>query len=113
MDENTDQQQEKQPAKKKAAKVCPLCGKKGHLTAQSKHCLFNLKHPEYKGDQQPVPIPTESTTNNNDADDVDAMDSLPLDLELLNQNFDEQDDFHDCGTWSEDSNGNGMTTGII
>ena len=66
-----------------------------------------------------VPIATESTQIQQDnvgldpADDIDAYDALPFDTELPGMECEEQDEFHDCGTWSEDEDGILATSAIL
>jgi hypothetical protein len=107
---------------KKPAKgpiVCPHCGHKGHKTTRSKKCLANPSNPNYNPNL--VPDAIRSAASNKDAvneveelerADVDQMDSLPFMDDIPGVDF-ERDEFHDCGTWSEDDTGNVTTYGIL
>jgi hypothetical protein len=101
---NTDKKKPAASAVKRAAKLCPFCNLKGHTTKRSKKCLFNPQKPNFV--QQSKPPPEAPQSNNDDilnaADDVEDMDSTPFQDELPGLPFDQNDDFHDCGTWSED-----------
>ena len=110
----------KSPKSKK--RICPFCGEAGHVTTRSKKCK---KHPaNLVTNTAPVPavtvpITTESTQIQQDnvgldpADDIDAYDALPFDTELPGMECEEQDEFHDCGTWSEDEDGILATSAIL
>ena len=45
------------------------------------------------------------------ADDTDNMDSMPFDDDIPGDNFEVE--FHECGTWSEDEEGNILPVGIL
>ena len=116
--------------------VCPLCGGKKHKTAKSKLCKF------YKGKQtnsdnakpgnaEPIVSSTDSTNAMEAvittdevvlpsateqlaemaANDVDNMDCFPFDDEIPNDNL--EDEFQDCGTWSEDEDGHIVQAGLL
>ena len=79
----------KKTAKEKCDKVCPFCGKEGHVRRSSKHCDNHV----YPKNRRPRPTSEQATANNDDnqetlagdalgsaaADDVDALDAMPLD----------------------------------
>ena len=84
---------------------------------QRASCVFTipttqtiLDHRRYN---QLNPPPTVSTSNDTiqaaiDSADVEAMDSLPFDDDCPEIDL-EQAEFHECGTWSEDEDGNIVT----
>jgi hypothetical protein len=104
----------------------PFCGKTGHSTTRSKHCLANPKRLKDDGleaacaaavaaasatnDDPPQII--SSHKNDNDAEDLDAMDALPFDATPPPTDNSDLDIFEDAGTWSEDEDGN-VVRGII
>lgn len=94
----------KSPRNHAAAVVCPHCGKTGHERKNHRECGMNPKNPnnfQSLLDQAAVvPSAVASGTNNDDADDVDAMDHMPLQDDPPSD-FDE-DIFHDARTWSDD-----------
>ena len=88
--------------------VCPHCGKHGHSTTRSKHCL---QHPDNNPQEDQAQLKVE-----NDADDLDAMDTMPLgDGDDGDSSSEDDDMFFDVGTWSEDEEdaAQGVTRGII
>jgi hypothetical protein len=136
---NKNNNNKKPAAKKKRTattpNICPHCGQKGHKTLRSKHCRFNPQNPEYVPPNEAVPLVASlpmaaasnaSTTSNTEhvlnlddykleeqmqADDVDNMDSMPLDDDHVPSDF--EDEFYDCGTWSEDDDDGVIPSGII
>jgi hypothetical protein len=101
----------KRPARKTTTtKNCPHCGLKGHVTTKSKYCLKSPKNVNQTPTKSMNIVETtiESASNTEPdvepSDDIDAYDSVPFDAELPSMNV-EQDEFHDCGTWSEDEDG--------
>lgn len=99
--------------KKYVASKCPLCGLKWHKTNKSKKCLFNPSHKDFdlarkplnESEDQPAVTTTQQDTTELAADEADAMDSLPFDLDLPGVDI-EKDEFHDAGTWTDDDEGN-------
>jgi hypothetical protein len=94
--------------------ICPLCGKKGHLTKKSKNCLFNPTNPDFDATRQQTmvtasllttdPINSANEIHNNDAEDVDDYDQMLFTDDIP---MPEQQDklFYDTGTWSEGEDG--------
>jgi hypothetical protein len=72
------ERQQPRPKKNRTSLVCPHCGKKGHATTRSSKCLH------YKGGGQAVRPARAQQLQDLDgeyvdpADDIDAMDALPL-----------------------------------
>ena len=96
---------------KKKKRLCPFCGLARHVTTWSKKCKL---HPSNVATNT-APVPpaaeppiTESAPMQQEmvgldpSDDIDAYDSMPFDTDLPGMDCEEQDEFHDCGTWSED-----------
>lgn len=90
----------KKRAKKRPARVCPLCKKKGHSTTRSQKCICSPNHPDHDANR-PVPTPEAVETvaeappvapqNEKtlvDAADADAMDTIPFED---TENEDEED----------------------
>jgi len=104
----------RQPRK---ASVCshPFCGKRGHKTTKSMHCLANPDRLKREGLESAclaaVAAVTESDgmdgaqdTADNDIDNADAANDL---AEHESQPFEEHEEdlFYTSGTWSEDDEG--------
>jgi hypothetical protein len=98
------------------AKVCRSCGKKGHLTVRSKHCLnyagtTNNTSRLRTNVQEATETDTQAHAFARDIDDAVRMDNFPLtddppsDLEL--------DEFQDCNGWDSDIEDVGIATGVI
>ena len=66
--------------------------------------------PPWAPDYQESAPATIDTIGLNPADDVDAHDALPFDFDLPGMDCDAEDEFHDCGPWSEDEEGIVMET---
>jgi hypothetical protein len=107
---------ERKPAAR-TQKVCPHCGLKGHVTTRSKKCLKHKDNTNNIEAEQTQPTTTTSTnfaTAVNPADDVNAYDSMPFDTDIPDlPGNNVEDEFHDCGTWSEDDEGMIIHTGLI
>ena len=94
---------------------------KGHKTTKSSKCLKNPKNKEANLNLLPdaaassLPL-GEEILQQQEAEivmeDVDQMDQMPFVDELENADY-EQDEFHDCGTWSEDEDGNAVHFGTL
>ena len=96
-DDNGDPGVASRPAKKKRINprtlTCPHCGKKGHSTTRSKHCLH------YKDKNNSVaPVATEPTEDDNQsidpAEDLDRYEGLLLEAtgtEDANNNSNDQE----------------------
>ena len=111
----------KQKAKSSSNAVCPHCGVKGHKTTRSKKCLANPQHKDYNPNLVPDSLasnalPQAMTVEEQEAiatqDDVDQMDQLPFVDNLPDIEY-ENDEFHDCGTWSDDDNRKLLERGIL
>lgn len=97
---------------KRSQRICPFCKRKGHTATRSKKCLQHentaaaaaLDPPEvaFQILQQPDPplVSSEDPPANNDAEDLDNYEALPLEADS------DLDLFEDAGTWSEDEFGN-------
>ena len=90
--------------------ICPHCNRKGHSTTRSRQCLY------HNGMPRNIPLAAASmavvdeNAQRDDADDLDAMDSMPLqDDPPSNMSISE---FKDAGTWSSDDE-DGQAFGII
>ena len=94
--DDDDEGNNNKPSKKSRKDVvCPFCGKRGHTTKRSKHCDKNPNNE----------LATDPTTND-EADDIDAMDRLPLDGGNDGDGDDsDMDLFFDVGTWSDEEEG--------
>jgi len=106
------------------ASVCPhpFCGKRGHKTTKSKHCLANPDRLKREGMEAAclaaAAAAEEDAANNgevtyNGDNDNDAANDL---AEYESQPFEEfeEDLFYTSGTWSEDDEGNVvLKTGLI
>ena len=103
---------EEQQKKQKQVKICPHCGLEGHVRKTSKFCKQNPKnlsttqstHEPAPDAQASIDLPTE-TLGMDPAEDIDAHDALPFDVDLPGMDLDAKDEFHDCGTWSDDEDG--------
>lgn len=112
---------------------CPYCGSKGHVTKRSKNCkapldgpirfhketglpmipseksaepILAANQPGEDDDEEEAPVPLQD-----DADDVEQYDSMPFDAIPPQEDDDEEDLFVDCGTWSEDEDGDVVVIG--
>jgi len=95
--------------------VCqhPFCGKRGHKTTKSMHCLANPKRLKEQGLEAACLAAVAAVTESDDVDvpmyapdnDMDAANDL---AEYESQPFEEfeEDLFYTSGTWSEDDDGN-------
>lgn len=88
-DDDDKNQQERRNAKKKSKRdiVCSHCGRQGHSTTRSKHCLKNPNHDTSSTREQP-------------AADVEMRDDGPQDNDDTSSAASEM--FFDVGTWSDD-----------
>ena len=106
----------------RTVRVCPhpFCGKRGHKTTKSKHCLANPDRLKKEGleaaslaavataqEDDDAVDPTNHDENNDDANDLAEYESQPF------EEF-EEDLFYTSGTWSEDDDGNAvLKSGVI
>lgn len=113
---------EEERSSKAKKRVCPYCGLAGHVTTRSKKCKKNPAN--VATNTAPVaavaaPIITESAPIHQEmvgldpSDDIDAFDALPFDTDLPGMDCEEKDEFHDCGTWSEDEDGVFITNACL
>ena len=113
----------KQPRPKRTVSVCPhpFCGKRGHKTTKSKHCLANpdrLKREGLEGASLAAVAAVaeddaNGVTNCNDDDNDDAANDLAAYESQPFEEF-EEDLFYASGTWSEDDEGNVvLKSGVI
>ena len=111
-------QQQKTP---KQVKICPHCGLQGHVQKTSKYCKLNpqnvlstteLTNPPAPDTQESGLIGAE-VLGLDPAEDIDAHDAIPFDVDLPGIDFAADDEFHDCGTWSEDEEGMTMVSGRL
>ena len=96
----------------------PFCLQMGHATTKSKKCLANPQRLLREGlvaecaavvalaggsvpEAEAIPSAAGIGATNDDADDLDAHDALPL-----VDSDSSRDIFHEAGTWSEDEDGN-------
>jgi hypothetical protein len=77
--DGNEEGQQKLAARKinRNAVTCPHCGKKGHATVRSKKCL-HYAGGQQQGVAQAQQAPADGENNIDPADDIDAMDSMPL-----------------------------------
>jgi len=112
--------------RKKQVSVCPhpFCGKKGHKTAKSKHCLTNPNRLKKEGLEAAAEAAFAAIQESEDAadngtstfDPDDSNDAANDLAEYESQPFEEfeEDLFYTSGTWSEDDDGNvALKSGVI
>ena len=117
-------EQPKKKAQDKKDKICPHCGLHGHVLKRSKFCLMSPKNltsitntntapdelPSADPEAMPIGLDPADDIDAHDAlpfdpaDDIDAHDALPFGTELPGIDC-KNDEFHDCGTWSDDEDG--------
>ena len=88
--------------------VCPFCQRKGHVTKRSTKCLQNPRNLDSTGEQDGSSAETTAAVNDveetesetgdqenpvdNDARDLDLLDSLVIDNDKFFDSFDNEDD---------------------
>lgn len=121
---SSDEREQQSATKKKckrtnaATRLCPhpFCGKKGHSTTRSEHCLANPKRLEEEGltDACAAAVAAANVsvqrpanqTDNQDAEDVDAHDAMPFNASLPDSEISDYNLHENADTWSEDEDGN-------
>ena len=116
MDDVEEEVQQQKPKARRTV-TCAHCGKKGHTTTRSKKCLKHKDNIRKKSATVTTVVAADPQTvisDNNDADDIDALDAMPLtDDPPLDASLAE---FEDCNTWSDndgDADEDGQVFGII
>ena len=107
--------------KPRTVSVCshPFCGKRGHKTTKSKHCLANPDYLKREGLESACLVAVAALEESEDAADTQAGDSNDAANDLAEyesqpvEEF-EEDLFYTSGTWSEDDEGNVvLKSGVI
>ena len=94
------QETTRQRKKKASDAVCKFCNRKGHSRRTHRDCGQYTGPPKKKSKQQQLEPDGEG--QNLDADEADAMDAMPFDAEPPSEADDDELEFFDAGTWSED-----------
>lgn len=104
--------------------ICSPCKRKGHATLKGKKHICNLNHThcdpnrpllamaEVTSAATAAAMPQAGSDNDTEAEDMDAVDSVPFTDDLPNFEF-KTDEFHDLGASDQDDNESEMPTGIL